>query len=177
MWCAQCNTINTAESGRCRACAAPFGVVVEAAANPYAVPAGLLRRAFAGVLDCAILVLLSATVAQLLVMFVVPVELLLDRAWPYKLGSWTGVVTSWLYSAGLESAPQQATLGKQLLRIQVCNTRGERIGFMRASLRHFCKGLSFMTLGLGWLIIPFTKRRQAAHDLASHCIVLRSAGR
>jgi uncharacterized RDD family membrane protein YckC len=82
------------------------------------------------------------------------------------------VLVSWFYYAGCESSPWQATLGKRLLRIAVTDQNGERISFLRASARHFAHILSALPLLLGYLIMPFTRRKQAFHDKVSGCLVV-----
>jgi len=81
------------------------------------------------------------------------------------------VVVAWLYEALLTSSPARATFGKQAAGIVVTDVRGERIGFLRASVRHFAKLLSAAVLMLGFLIQPLTARKQALHDLLAGTVV------
>lgn len=85
----------------------------------------------------------------------------------------TGVTIQWLYHAVMVSSPRQATWGKQALGIYVTTVHGERLTFGRAAARHFAKLLSVFTLLIGFLIMPFTARKQALHDLIAGTIVLR----
>lgn len=71
---------------------------------------------------------------------------------------------SWLYFALMESSCLQATLGKRLLRIKVVDEHGNRLSFKRASLRFFSKWLSAMTLWIGFIMITFSRKKQALHD-------------
>lgn len=76
----------------------------------------------------------------------------------------------------MESSPYQATAGKLALRIKVTDRAGKRIGFGRATGRHFAEILSSLTLGIGFVMAGFTKRRQALHDMiASTLVVMKSA--
>jgi uncharacterized RDD family membrane protein YckC len=83
------------------------------------------------------------------------------------------VAVVWLYFAGLESSPIQATLGKRLLGIGVTDACGDRLSFARATGRHFAKALSFLVLGLGYAAAAFTGRKQALHDLIAGALVVR----
>ena len=79
---------------------------------------------------------------------------------------------NWLYFAGMESSPIQATPGKLVLGIKVTDYLGLRPTFLRATARHFCKILSFITLLAGYAMILFTRRRQGLHDILSGSLVV-----
>lgn len=83
-----------------------------------------------------------------------------------------GLILPWLYYAGMESSEQQATLGKLALNIRVTDMEGRRIGFLRASVRHFAKILSGMLLLIGYIMIAFTAKKQGLHDLIASCLVV-----
>jgi|GEM_PF-1039865 len=82
------------------------------------------------------------------------------------------VITSWLYSATFESSILQATIGKKVIGIVVCDDNHKRISFLRATGRHFAKILSSMTLGIGFLLAAFTKDKKALHDLVASTNVI-----
>ncbi len=82
------------------------------------------------------------------------------------------LVVPWLYFAGMESGLRQATWGKRLMRLQVTGLDGAPLGFRRATARYFAKILSALPLMLGFLIVPFTGRRQALHDLLAGTLVV-----
>jgi uncharacterized RDD family membrane protein YckC len=79
----------------------------------------------------------------------------------------------WLYEAAFTSSARQATPGKMALNLVVTDLAENRISFGRATGRHFGKYLSSLTLLIGYLIQPFTERRQALHDLLAGTLVLR----
>jgi uncharacterized RDD family membrane protein YckC len=83
------------------------------------------------------------------------------------------VVMNWLYEAGFTSSARQATPGKMALNIVVADLAERRISFGRATGRHFGKYISGFTFAIGYLIQPFTERRQALHDLLAGTLVLR----
>jgi uncharacterized RDD family membrane protein YckC len=76
------------------------------------------------------------------------------------------------YFAGLESSTGQATWGKRLLHLKVCNVQMQKITFARAMGRYCLKFLSGAIYGIGFLIALFTKQKQALHDLACGTLVI-----
>jgi uncharacterized RDD family membrane protein YckC len=84
-----------------------------------------------------------------------------------------GVLTLF-YCVWLESSPWQATLGKRMMGLKVVDVYGKGISFGRSSSRNVSKSLSVLTLGLGYLMPLWTSRRQALHDKAAGCLVIRA---
>ena len=84
------------------------------------------------------------------------------------------VVAQWLYHACLESSSAQATIGQRAVHLTVTDGSGQRISFGRASGRFFASLLSGVILGIGYLMVAFTQRKQGLHDMVSGCVVLRS---
>jgi uncharacterized RDD family membrane protein YckC len=82
-------------------------------------------------------------------------------------------VVSWLYSALMERSSKQATLGKMALGIRVTDLDGNRIGFGKATGRYFAKILSALILGIGFLMVAFTQRKQGLHDMLAGTLVMR----
>ncbi len=82
------------------------------------------------------------------------------------------VIVDWLYFAGFHSSKKQATIGKIIQKIVVTAENGERIGFGRATLRYIVKLVCYLTLGLGFLPIRFTKRKQGLHDFFATTVVV-----
>lgn len=83
----------------------------------------------------------------------------------------TGVLT-WLYFALCESSAWQGTLGKLALGIRVTDLHGARISLPRALGRYPAKFLSVFTLGFGFLMAGWTRRKQALHDMVASTLVL-----
>jgi uncharacterized RDD family membrane protein YckC len=77
------------------------------------------------------------------------------------------IIVPWIYYAYLESSKNQATLGKMALRIAVTDCDGNRVTFSRATLRHFAKILIILTIFIGYIILQFTKCKQALQDMAA----------
>jgi len=131
--------------------------------------AGFWKRLFAFVIDWFLIGLMIAALGILVsgslefTNMVAEAEGLLELA---------GVILPWLYYAGMESSEHQATLGKLALNIRVTDMAGQRIGFLRATVRHFSKILSSMLFLIGYIMIAFTARKQGLHDLIAACLVV-----
>jgi uncharacterized RDD family membrane protein YckC len=80
---------------------------------------------------------------------------------------------SWLYEAFMESSSYQATLGKMIFGMKVTDLNGNRISFERATGRHFAKWLSTMILGIGYIMVGLSDRKQGLHDLLAGTLVRR----
>jgi uncharacterized RDD family membrane protein YckC len=89
------------------------------------------------------------------------------------LGFSVSIVVQWIYEAGFQSSARQATPGKMALDMVVTDDSGGRISFARASGRHFAKYISSLVLLIGFLIQPFTDKKQALHDLMAGTLVVR----
>ena len=83
-----------------------------------------------------------------------------------------GAVCFWLYFASMESSALQATVGKIALGIRVTDEHGARIGFGRATGRHFGKFVSGIIFGIGFIIAGITARKQALHDMMAGCLIV-----
>ena len=84
------------------------------------------------------------------------------------------IVASWIYSAYLESSPNQGTLGKMALGLIVTDLQGRRISFGHATGRFFAKIITgLIPLGIGYMMAGFTEKKQALHDMIAATLVLR----
>ncbi len=79
---------------------------------------------------------------------------------------------AWLYFAVCESSRWQATPGKLALGIRVTNLQGNPISFPHALVRYLAKFLSVITLGFGFLMVGWTRRKQGLHDMLAKTLVL-----
>ena len=84
-----------------------------------------------------------------------------------------GAAIGWLYYALQESSAAQATLGKRALGVRVTDLEGRRISFGRATGRLFAKIPSALILMIGFLMQPFTAKKQALHDIIAGTLVLK----
>ena len=84
-------------------------------------------------------------------------------------------ILSFLYYPIFESSFLQGTPGKALMGLKVQSEEtGDILTFRAAVIRFFCKYISIMTIYIGYLIQPFTKRRQTLHDILSEAVVVKS---
>lgn len=83
-----------------------------------------------------------------------------------------GTIIAILYYPLMHSSKHQATLGKKWLGLRVVDERGQRISVGRAFGRYFASFLSAILLGVGYLMVFFTARRQALHDKIAGTYVL-----
>jgi uncharacterized RDD family membrane protein YckC len=76
-----------------------------------------------------------------------------------------------LYFALQESSAYQATFGKRIMGIKVTTLEGGRIPFGHALIRYVCKIPSAIPLFGGFLMQPFTGKKQALHDMLAKTLV------
>ncbi|MGN6638656.1 MAG: RDD family protein [Mucilaginibacter sp.] len=81
-------------------------------------------------------------------------------------------LTNFIYHVIMESSPRQATYGKQILRIKVCDMEGKRIGMGMAIGRNLLKIFSLMSV-VGYLLSFFTKYQQCLHDMMAGTLVMK----
>jgi len=165
--------------------AAPWpGPAAAAAAAAVAAPAeyaGFWRRFWALCLD-AIVVSIAMLPVRLIVAGSTLPEAFSGDMTPETImsifaagaaGLFFSAFLQWIYFAYMESSAKQATLGKMALGIRVTDLEGRRLTFGRATGRYFAHWLTALTLLIGYLIQPFTDRRQALHDMIAKTLVLR----
>lgn len=190
MYCTRCGNAMDEAAAFCPHCGLPVVPVgpVGGAIPPPTIPAEPIAVTYAGfwlrfvayIIDGLIL---SAVI--LVLMFpLVPVffrngmpvgqpealpALLVFMGWTWLLG----IFGVWIYYALFESSTWQATPGKRVLGLYVCNLQGRRISFARATGRYFAKFLSMVILYIGFIMAGFTEKKQALHDMVTDCLVLR----
>lgn len=153
----------------------------EVAGGPQAQPryAGFWRRCLALLIDLVIVLLGCFVIGFLMVVLLAIALLSTGSSAPGSDPTVSLVallilfVLTWLYFAGLESSPWQATVGKRATRLLVTDRLGRRLSFGRASGRFYAKALSAPPLLIGYLVAAFTPRKQALHDLIAGTLVVR----
>jgi uncharacterized RDD family membrane protein YckC len=83
------------------------------------------------------------------------------------------IIVHWLYYSLLESSAWQGTLGKKALGLEVTELDGSSISFGRATGRFFAKFISWIILGIGFIMAGFTEKKQALHDILAGTLVIR----
>ena len=73
----------------------------------------------------------------------------------------------------MESSSYQATLGKQLFKLNVVDLAGQKVTFPRALARNIGKYLSALVFLLGFIMIIFNKKAQGLHDILAQCQVVQ----
>ena len=177
MLCPYCKSENDDVTNICRACGghllpdsdySDFPKRLDALNNvEYA---GLQKRFEAAIIDGLILYIGR---------FVITIILELIVVLPYGTTIGAGVVGTvlyfilvWLYYALFESSFRQATPGKMARGIIVIDLEGNRISFRKATLRHFCKILTALTLFITYILMDFNDKKQATHDRIAGCLVI-----
>lgn len=86
---------------------------------------------------------------------------------------WLGSLVVWFFYAPIfESSEIRATVGKQLMGIQVVDLSGRRLTFRAALIRNLMKLVSSAILLLGYVFALFSSRRQTLHDLVADSVVV-----
>jgi len=164
MLCPHCGKLANDDPNFCPACGAALNPVVAAA-----------RAEFSGDL-------VYAPVGHRLAAYLIDYLLFLAVLVATAFGAGTsrnpwvllaGPVVLWLYKAGMESSNAQATLGKMALGIKVTTKDGERLSFLRSTVRTLAFIVSNSIALISLLILAVTDRRQSLHDLIAGTVVVR----
>ncbi|MEY5068849.1 MAG: hypothetical protein RLZ47_711 [Bacteroidota bacterium] len=78
-----------------------------------------------------------------------------------------------IYVTVMEASSQQASLGKRLLGLKVCDEMGKRLSLSKSILRNLCKWISALTLGIGYLMGFFDRKQQCLHDKMAGTLVVK----
>lgn len=81
-------------------------------------------------------------------------------------------LTNTIYHIAMECSARQATYGKQMLKIKVCDMEGNRISAGRSIGRNLCKIFSLLTV-IGYLMSFFNKQQQCMHDIMAETLVMK----
>ena len=77
------------------------------------------------------------------------------------------------YTVGFWSA-QGATPGKMIMGAEITKANGEEIGFGTALLRYVGYIVSWIILGIGYLMIAFTGQKRGLHDYIADTVVIKT---
>jgi len=133
--------------------------------------AGFWKRVTAAIID-VIITMIGGFVIGFVFGMVVVAGGTDDPAVLEGMGNILGIILGWVYFAVMESSPTQGTLGKMALGIKVTDTEGNKIGFGKASGRHFGKIISAIILLIGFIMVAFTQKKQGLHDMMAGCLVV-----
>ena len=132
--------------------------------------AGLDQRLLASALDWFIISAICIVPALLIVAFIPGQEVAI------MVGISLLVViplVNFVYHIVMESSVKQATYGKQILKIKVCDMEGNPIGAGKSVGRNFCKLFSDITFSIGYLISFFNRQQQCLHDMIAGTLVVK----
>jgi uncharacterized RDD family membrane protein YckC len=65
------------------------------------------------------------------------------------------------------------TIGKLLMNITVLDYKGKKLSYSRSIARFFAKIPSILILGIGYLMVAWTERKQGLHDIMVESVVLK----
>lgn len=131
--------------------------------------AGFWRRFAASAIDGIIIGLGLVIVGYLLVIFT-PLTFL---DWTREISDTLLMLISLFYFPLFESSTKMATPGKEFMKIKVTNLEGNRISREQAFGRYLGHIISFLTLGIGYLMMLWTKRHQTLHDKMAGTLVVK----
>jgi len=77
-----------------------------------------------------------------------------------------------IYHIVMECSLKQATYGKQILKIRVCDLEGRRISTGRSISRNLFKIFSLITI-IGYLLSFFNKKQKCLHDIMAETLVVK----
>jgi uncharacterized RDD family membrane protein YckC len=64
------------------------------------------------------------------------------------------------------------TPGKMILGMKIIRVTGREVGYARALVRWIGQGLSFVLLGIGFLMVALSRRKQGLHDRLAGTVVV-----
>lgn len=201
MHCTSCGYNNISQARFCQECGAELQATTQEEGFKQGVAAGIVPKAtivkktrpratkatIPGIQYADFWRRILATVIDGLLIIIVPFPVVIVTSWIGRslaevedwgliTGFWAGwifvLVLAWIYYAVMESSSQQATLGKMALGIIVTDQQKRRMSFGRASIRYIGKIISTVTLGIGFIMIAFTRKKQGLHDMMAGSFVL-----
>ena len=170
--CPRCRTVNQPGSIFCFNCGLPLdeaAPAVRPAPRYTGAPGGFWIRFAAAMIDTAIFI---------------AVQLTLIAIWPGvreyfdsdSLFHWVDVLllllTALYYTIGV--SVWSTTVGKRICGLRVLRPDGAKVGPGRALARYCASGVSFVTLGIGYLMIAFRSDKRGLHDVICDTVVIRT---
>ncbi|MDH2917650.1 MAG: RDD family protein [Sideroxydans sp.] len=176
MFCQKCAANNLDDAKFCSACGQPLTLAERA---PTLVYAGFWQRFAALFIDgfivgAASLLLFGVLTVLMAVSGGANVGAMIGL---FALFYLAGFVISAAYFTLLEAGERGATYGKRALNIRVTDMEGKRISTGRALGRWFGHWITNCTFYIGYVIQPFTAKKQALHDMISSTVVVESDGK
>lgn len=189
MFCTYCGAENKVGDAKfCTACGKPFSLNQSEPAQINVQPqaqslsrslktqqvqyAGFWIRVGAYCVDLVIM-LIPTYLISFLIQASIPTTDPAERFGVQFINLFFNVMVMWVYYAASESSVWQGTIGKKLLGLKVTDIDGARISFGRATGRYFSKLLSALLLGIGFMMVGWTQRKQGLHDKIAYTLVVK----
>ena len=138
---------------------------------------GFWIRVVAYIIDVILLNVAFAIISAIIGVSMIPTDpTKLDPEAMSKMGIFEliALVATWLYFALMESSQRGATVGKMAMGLRVVDEQGNRISFGRATGRFFAKFVSGIILLIGYIMVAFTERKRALHDMMAGTLVIKA---
>jgi len=168
--------VNEASSLYCYKCGLPLPTQIESVARLAGNPAGFWIRSAAFIIDQVFLSLIGVVIG-LAASGWSPREALLPTLDPYSPWYWSQLLLGTAIEASyytLTLGTWGKTLGKALLGLKVVRANGARLSYLRSFARYWAYYLSWLLLGLGFLVIAFSPQKRGLHDLACDTKVIKA---
>lgn len=139
--------------------------------------AGFWRQLWAGSLDIVI-AMLSFTILFIAVFAILSslFQILSNEKALDQLTIWFQIllwVYYFLYRTLCISSRHGASYGMRALNIRIVDDENRSLSFSKAAAREVLTYISSSIFWLGYLIIPFTEKKQGLHDMVVHCVVIK----
>lgn len=135
----------------------------DSTSQKFTVPAGFGKRLAAWLIDCILV-----SFAGYLFGLILGVNIF-KESWGII---WFDNILTMVYFIVMEGGNNQATFGKQILRIRVTGLQGEKIDYKKAFIRNICKIISALIIGIGFIMVLFTDKKQGLHDIIAETLVV-----
>lgn len=178
MYCPQCSYNNNPADRYCSNCDLDLTpAVIDSSNADVLIYAGFWMRFFAALLDffllgAAVILLLLALAGLIAISgrdHIVHNQLAMSIFLTIFIGF---TIAYYVFTTSSEAS---ATLGKRWLNIKVLDIHGNKITPQHAFGRLMARSVSYLSCYTGFLIQPFTTRKQALHDLLARTIVVRAS--
>lgn len=156
------------------AASVPLADQSESAAEP-ARYGGFWVRLAAHFVDSLCISLLALAAANAM-LFVVAGKFVWEELEDSSTFGLVNMVIAMFYHAAFVSSASMATPGKRLFGLYVTDDQGQRLSLPHALGRHVAAALSWITLGIGFVMIAYSDRKQALHDHKAGTLVRRRPG-
>lgn len=173
--CSGCGAANQPTSDFCYKCGVRLPHEIHTGVEVIGDPAGFWVRFWAHIIDSMLLLVIGIAVTSLAYGLSLEDELarMVDPEAPID---WSAS----LLTLGVEAlyftvaiAHWGRTIGKAMLRVKVVRMDGSDVSYLRSFFRYLTYYISWLMLGLGFLLIPLSPQKRGIHDLICDTRVVR----